>query len=369
MKDMRRALGRGVLESLLVVIVVLASVWISTNSRSPERHLIRPKANLTESHILKRSEPGGYVADDYLSFSSFPDDNDMEKGRVIRSVLEVQQMLVSAIGILQAEKAKSTPDDPSFLRYFQTGDIDVVSGVLDAILAYIGGSGKQRHECLNLPKLELYYGDPYFLDGNDRLCQNPNNNAYENTDDDGTGNYWIGLRPPFFNPWRSTSQIDPAIVGASADLSCGNYWQNPLASSSLTLLHELIHASPVYTTITNCPGNTGNRITDLWIIARNRKAYGAFYSMGINKGIFQGTVDMAGKLQAGLVSRPYHTRNTANECQTCNDENYMWMVAEMWYRDRIDKDKVWADPPDPQDPQAQSDCPPASFWQMPQPPS
>ena len=205
------------------------------------------------AHCLKHTSRvvPPYDRDRYFDFYQFYDNDDPqiveESDNYLncfsKSIIEIHAMVARTLTVLNVERSKHEPDNPSFLRNFQKDDFCYVVSILERVLAITGFPGMDALlASLGLEKMEIYYSDPEFVEGDDAKCQNPTTNAYlsvyqseithENVD-------YVVICPRVFQLYRSFGDFNLArlLVDKVVHLGCPRQWDEPLMSTSLVLLH------------------------------------------------------------------------------------------------------------------------------------
>ncbi|KAK5955756.1 hypothetical protein OHC33_003397 [Knufia fluminis] len=318
---------------------------------------------------LKRAVPGltpdipprpfstdfqAYEVQNSLEFYQFDGPNgagplaETYKQWVKMSLIEVHLILRTTLEVLATERAKQPRDrtNVSFLRYFFPRDLETVMQVFERILAAYGCPAyeQMKQQCIpDVPKLVIFYNDP-------PVRIDPRQYCAKNTPEEGTIAYQTQFKNEkdepqesitfcpsiadsgFFARYGTISSFDLARnqaatwEGPAVFKYCRNRWDEPTWSSAFLVLHELIHNS------LRQEGVMWNRIFDLLIRRPEgvpeaggvETAYGPFNAMHIKD------------WNAELEYAP-----------TLNDDNYVFLAVEIFWKKHWSKSEEWLDPQDP----------------------
>ncbi|KAK5945288.1 hypothetical protein PMZ80_002492 [Knufia obscura] len=265
-----------------------------------------------------RAVPPEYNPADYFEYHAFPNPN--TQNMVSQALLGAQIMLYTALQTIGAGPPTPNPPatNPSFLRYFNPGDVLTVGSILQGLLAVLGApdTGVIR-DCLAVPKLQIWYlAHP----AAPQRCEEIPDWAYVGWCKDQYGNArtCMVICESFFAEYKRFDEVKCEELGPSIDE--GFEEDLPIESAALTIVHELMHWEQVTQQL------AGLKIVDVKHTRPDTHvvtgAYRAYYAMK--------TKDSAWKPTGGLLQ---------------NADNYAMMVAEIFYGSRCPQRLPWPDPP------------------------
>lgn len=143
---------------------------------------------------------------------------------VRRAFLGVIDLLTTTMKILGGnpwDSQASGTTDPSFLRYFNPGDLNTFGAILQRLLAVLGAPNTEGiRRCIEATKLQLVYGDG--KDGGRRCIDDTSGvYAYYNAYYDANGNIrsYLAFCPRFFSNFRSYDEVQRVKLGSSIDIA------------------------------------------------------------------------------------------------------------------------------------------------------
>ncbi|KAK5945287.1 hypothetical protein PMZ80_002491 [Knufia obscura] len=266
----------------------------------------------------------------YFEFHQFPSEE--HKQAVLYSMIEIQDILSTAVRILSQEAGKQEVANPSFRRYFfpTPGDLRIVLGVFQSVLAKIGCP---RYDTLlqcpsmRKEKLVIYYEDPPYNEDPRVTCKRGGHWAFVGKGD-GTGNFnyprYMSICGRWFSFYRGAKCASAAMLGNVIDPGCQPQWQQVTWSATMKLLHELMHLDYIYQSV------LPKQIDDIVITfpapdGRKTQAQGAYCAMHVK--------DWSG-----------------GKSPTLNADSYVFTAKEIYYTEWKKQENIvpsdWVDSPD-----------------------
>lgn len=167
---------------------------------------------------------------------------DTFKGYITRSILEILDILSTALAELSKEVSKPSPDHPSFVRYFNANgrDLRIVLGVFERLLAVLGAPKYESlRQCIGTSKLRFYFHDNAPGNPPAKCTDNPLLDAFYTifTEPDGSQHGFIMMCGIWFAKYRTVRTVGRRGLGPSIDPGCFLFYDVPSASSTQILLH------------------------------------------------------------------------------------------------------------------------------------
>lgn len=283
------------------------------------------------STLVPRTDPSPYLIEDYFDFLTFAAPSPDHKNAVIRALLGASSMTYEAFLTLghygTPESTNPPANNPSFLRYFSASDLKDVGAVLQSLLIVLGAPTFEKLRCtfsVPLPKMAIFYAEHPADPG---VCEARDLWAYvdERADQFGVTRGYMVLCRSFFEQYKSYDAVRcEDLVDVSIDPGYADEADVPVWSSSLVVLHELLHWRQLTMGVVN------RHIRDIELTRpapdnRQTEALRAFFATKLKEGAFGAQVG-----------------------PTYNDDNYVFTVAEIYYGKKCPEKLPWADPPDHQ---------------------
>jgi len=256
-----------------------------------------------DTSTFQQRTPPNWKFEDQFEFYGFWLAN--EEYVVSNALTGVMDLLETTMKVLSGTSGEGLPfgeEDPSFQRYFRTGDLDQVGAVFQRILGILGAPGTSAiRQCIEASKLLLIYGDG---PNSNRNCADETRGvfAYYNAFEDSNKipRSYLAFCKRFFDSYKahkpmgwdvSISYVDSTKMGTSIDIADPR--QLPEAESGASIV---LHGEPLEPQHTTCETNIGlellhwsditkpvvpNQIEDLILVrpdtGEERTAYRSFY--------------------------------------------------------------------------------------------